>query len=83
MNILRRQKTRIEGKVFVSFVVEKDSTLSNLKVVRGLGHGCDEEAIRIIKEGPKWKPAIMRGKVHRQSTTVPIIFRLMSIDDGK
>ena len=46
----------IEGKVFITFAVEEDGSLTDIKVVRGIGYGCDEEAIRIIKMMPKWIP---------------------------
>jgi TonB family protein len=61
----------------VSFVVEKDGSLSQLKVVRGIGAGCDEEAIRALAAGPKWKPGKQNGNVVRQQYTVPINFSLV------
>jgi TonB family protein len=47
---------KIQGKVLVSFMLKKDSTLSDFNVLHGIGYGCDEELIRLIKEGPKWAP---------------------------
>ena len=69
----------IEGRVFVSFVIEKDGSVSNVKVLRGIGGGCDEEAVRVIKGMPKWKPGIQEGKPVRVSYMMPINFKL---DDG-
>ena len=69
-------KGKIEGKVLTTFVVEVDGSISDIKVLRGLGYGCDEEAIRIIKLMPKWNPAIIlssKRKV-RQQFVLPISF---------
>ena len=70
----------ISGRVFVSFVIEKDGSVSNVKVVRGIGGGCDEEAARVIKEMPKWKPGMQKGKPVRVNYMMPIFFKL---DDGQ
>lgn len=69
----------IAGRVFVSFVVEKDGSVNEVKVLRGIGGGCDEEAVRVIKGMPKWKPGIQEGKPVRVSYMMPINFKL---DDG-
>lgn len=53
---------KIEGKVIVNFIVNEDGSLSNIKLVRGIGFGCDEEAIRLIQSMPKWKPGKQNGK---------------------
>jgi protein TonB len=66
----------IEGKVFVEFVVNKDGTLTDVKAVKGIGAGCDEEAVRVVKSAPAWNPGKQRGKPVRQRHTVPISFRL-------
>ncbi|MBR4468667.1 MAG: TonB family protein [Bacteroidales bacterium] len=68
----------ISGRVFVSFVVEKDGSVSNVKVVRGIGGGCDEEAARVIKGMPKWKPGMQKGKPVRVNYMMPINFKLDS-----
>lgn len=62
----------LNTKVFVSFVVEKDGTLSNHKVVRDAGFGIGQELLRVIKKSPKWKPAFNNGKAVRSQYTVPI-----------
>jgi len=62
----------ISGNVFVNFVVEKDGTLTDIKVVRDLGYGTGKEAIRMLKAAPKWKPGIQNGKSVRVSYTLPI-----------
>ena len=72
----------IEGRVFVSFVVEKDGSVSNVKVMRGIGGGCHDEAVRVIKSMPNWKPGIKDGKPVRVSYMMPINFKL-NIDTEK
>jgi TonB family protein len=64
------------GRVIVTFVVERDGSLTDLKVARGIGDGCDEEALRIIKSSPKWKPGYQDGKPVRVAYSVPIAFTL-------
>lgn len=66
----------IEGKVFVHFVVDKDGSLSDIKVVKGIGAGCDEEVERIIHKSPKWNPGKQRGNPVRVRMMMPITFRL-------
>jgi protein TonB len=64
----------VSGKVYMQFVVEKDGSLSNIKVVRGLGNGCDEEAMRVITAMPQWFPAKQNGKEVRFRYTLPVPF---------
>ncbi|MCK5370208.1 MAG: energy transducer TonB [Cyclobacteriaceae bacterium] len=66
----------IEGKVFVHFVVDKDGSLSDIKVVRGIGAGCDAEVLRIIRKSPKWNPGKQRGRPVRVRMMLPITFKL-------
>ncbi len=66
----------VEGKVFVNFVVDKDGALSDIAVVRGIGAGCDEEVLRIIKMSPKWNPGLQRGNPVRVRMIMPITFKL-------
>ena len=66
----------VEGKVYVQFVVEKDGSLTDIKIVKGIGAGCDEEAERVVKEAKKWKPGKQRGRPVRQRMVIPIIFKL-------
>ncbi len=67
---------RIQGRVFVGFIVEPDGSLSDVKVLRSLGSGCDEEAMRVIKSMPKWEPGKQRGQAVRVSYQIPVDFRL-------
>lgn len=70
------QRMNIEGVVYVQFVVDKDGTLTDIKVAKGIGAGLDEEAIRVLKQSPKWKPGKQRGRAVRQSMIIPIRFKL-------
>lgn len=70
------RESGIKGRVFVSFVVEPDGSVSNVKVLRGIGGGCDEEAMRVVKSMPKWKPGKQRGKAVRVSYMLPVNFQL-------
>ena len=70
------KESGIQGKVFINFVVEPDGSISNVKVLRGIGGGCDEEAVRVVKNMPKWKPGMQRGKPVRVSFNLPVKFTL-------
>ena len=70
------RETGIQGRVFVGFVVEPDGSISNVKLLRGIGGGCDEEAMRVIKSLPNWKPGKQRGKAVRVSYQIPVFFKL-------
>jgi len=66
----------IEGKVFVEFVIERDGTITDVKAIKGIGAGCDEEAVRVVQSAPKWKAGKQRGKPVRQRMVLPIAFKL-------
>jgi len=66
----------ITGKVYISFVVDKSGSVTNVKVVRGVDKNLDAEAVRVIKSLPKYKPGKQRGKAVRVMFTVPINFTL-------
>lgn len=66
----------ISGRVLVSFVVEKDGSINDVKVVKGIGGGCDEEAVRVVNAMPKWKPGMDKGKPVRVSYMMPFTFKL-------
>ena len=68
----------IEGRVFVEFVVEKDGSLTDIKVAKGIGAGCDEEAIRVIASAPNWNPGKQRGREVRVRMIMPIVFKLVT-----
>ena len=70
------RESDIQGRVFVNFVVEPNGEISNVEVLRGIGGGCDEEAVRVVRSMPNWKPGKQRGSAVRCAFTVPIIFKL-------
>lgn len=70
------KESGIQGTVYVNFVVEPDGSVSNVTVLRGIGGGCDEEAVRVVKAMPKWAPGKQRGRPVRVSFNMPIKFTL-------
>jgi TonB family protein len=70
-----RQKG-ITGTVFVTYIVEEDGSVTNVKILRGIGSGCDEEALRVVSSMPKWNPGMQRGKPVRTQFNMPIKFSL-------
>jgi protein TonB len=73
-----RQATRmgIEGAVYLAFVVDKAGILSDIVVSRGIGGGCDEEAVRVLKSSPKWTPGKQRGRSVKSRMAIRIVFKL-------
>jgi TonB family protein len=70
------KERNIQGRVVVNFIVEADGALDHFKVVKGIGYGADEEALRVFALSPKWKPGIQNNRPVRVSYTVPIMFTL-------
>ncbi|MEO8795794.1 MAG: TonB family protein, partial [Daejeonella sp.] len=70
------KKNNVSGKVILSFIVEKNGSLNDIKVLRGVGSGLDEEAIRVMKGSPKWLPGKENGKPVRVAYTLPMQFSL-------
>ena len=70
------QENNIQRRVTVQFVIERDGSITDVKVLRGVDPSLDKEAVRVVKSMPKWKPGKQRGKPVRVSYTVPINFRL-------
>jgi protein TonB len=70
------RENNISGKVQLSFIVEKDGSLSEIKVLQGIGGGCDEEAVRVLMNSPQWKPGIQDGKLVRVIYTIVLNFKL-------
>ncbi len=70
------KESGIQGRVFINFVVEPNGSISKVQVLRGIGGGCDEEAIRVVNSMPKWKPGMQRGKPVRVSYNLPVKFTL-------
>ena len=70
------KENNITGKVFVSFVVEKDGSVGQVKILRDIGGGCGAEAVRVVKAMPKWTPGKQRGKPVRTQFNLPVDFSL-------
>lgn len=66
----------VEGKVYVQFVVDRDGGITDVKAIRGIGAGCDEEAVRVVMLAGKWTPGKQRGRAVRQYMIIPITFKL-------
>jgi TonB family protein len=70
------QRANVGGKVYVQFVVNTDGTIEDLEVLKSVGFGCDEEAIRVVKAVPRWTPGKLSGRAVRSRFTQPITFVL-------
>ena len=71
---------KLEGRVYVTFVIEKDGQVSNAKILRDIGGGCGEEVLRVIRTMPKWKPGTQDGKPVRVQFNLPVAFELQDED---
>jgi len=70
------KKLGIQGKVVVTFVIQPTGEVADVKVLKGIGSGCDEESVRVIKMMPKWKPGEMKGKTVSVKYVLPISYTL-------
>lgn len=68
------REAKIKGVVHLRFIIEADGRITNAEITRGLGYGCDEEALRVVNEFPKWKPGRQSGKNLRVQYFLPIRF---------
>lgn len=66
----------IEGKVFLNFIIDREGNITNIKVTRGIGAGCDEAAIKALQNAPKWNPGKQRGIPVKVNMSLPITFNL-------
>ncbi|MBC8045768.1 MAG: energy transducer TonB [Fimbriimonadaceae bacterium] len=70
------RKNNIEGKVYAKFIVERNGSINEVTIMRGIGYGCDEEVINKLKQMPAWNPGLQQGKPVRTSYTLPVAFSL-------
>ena len=70
------KKSGIQGKVYVEFVVDQNGALTDVKAIRGIGAGCDEEAVRVLKESPRWNPGMVGSKPGKVRMILPISYKL-------
>ena len=69
-------RDQVEGKVYIKFVIDRDGSISDAEVYKGIGEACDEEALRVIKNSPNWNPGKQRGQAVRVQMILPITFQL-------
>lgn len=65
-------KNKVSGRIFLSFIVEKDGSLSNITSIRDLGYSTGDKGVRVLKMSPKWKPGMLNGQPIRISYGLPI-----------
>lgn len=70
------QENNVQGRVYLSFVIEKDGAITDVKVTRGIGAGCDEEAVRVLKKSPKWKAGLQNNQAVRVRYDMPINYTI-------
>lgn len=70
------RKNNIQGKVFLKFVVSADGSINNVTIIRGIGGGCEEEAVRVVENMPRWFPGYANGEAVDVWYTLPIVFTL-------
>ena len=67
---------KLSGKTYVSFIIETNGEISNIKVLRDIGYGTGEEAVRVLKLSPKWTPGVYNGRNVKQYYTLPISIQI-------
>jgi len=72
------KRAGVEGRVTLSFIVSKDGSINNISVLKGIGAGCDEEAVRVLGMMGKWSPGRQNGNPVRVAISIPIMFKLQS-----
>jgi TonB family protein len=77
------QEQRIQGRVIANFVIEKDGSITDVQIVRGIDPLLDAESIRVLQSMPKWQPGTQRGEAVRVRFTLPLVFRLTGNESGE
>lgn len=70
------KRAGVEGKIYIQFVVNTDGKVSDVAVAKGIGAGCDEEAVRVVRSMPSWKPGRQNGHPVNVRISIPIVFKL-------
>ncbi len=70
------KEAKVQGMVVISFIVTSEGKVENVEVLRGIGSGCDEEAVRVISQSGAWTPAKKEGKTVATKMTLPVQFKL-------
>ena len=76
-------RNHVTGKVYIGFVVEPDGSISHIKVLKGIGYGCDSAATQVVAKMPKWNPGLINGKPVRVRYTLPFTFNNQASEKGK
>jgi TonB family protein len=69
-------KEEKEGRIWVEAIIEKEGTIKEVRIARGMGLGCDEEALRIVRSMPRWKPGKLQNSAVRVKVNIPVLFKL-------
>jgi protein TonB len=72
----KARRLGIQGSVYLVFVVNKNGEISDVEILKGIGGGCDEEAVRVLENAPSWNPGKQRGKPVAVRMRLPVIFKL-------
>jgi len=75
------RKNNVEGTVYITFVVEKDGSVTEVEILRGIEENCNKAALEVVKSMPKWKPGKQRGKPVRVQFNMPIRFKLQDVKE--
>jgi protein TonB len=75
---LAARQAKVAGTVFVGFVVGQDGTIRDAEVLKGIGHGCDEEVLRVVQAMPAWKPGMQDGRPVSVRFSLPVYFAFTS-----
>ncbi len=67
---------KIEGEVLISFIINMEGSIVDIKIIKGIGYGCDEEAMRVVKGMPRWRPARIKGRNIEVAYKLPVVFEL-------
>jgi len=70
------KRAGVEGRITLAFIVSKDGSITNISVLKGIGAGCDEEAVRVLGMMGKWTPGRQNGNPVRVAMSIPILFKL-------
>jgi TonB family protein len=70
------RKNNIQGKVYIKFIVSADGSINDVTIIRGIGGGCEEEAVRVVENMPRWSPGYANGEAVDVYYSLPIIFTL-------
>ena len=73
---VKAKEAGVQGKVYLEFVVDADGSLININAIKGIGAGCDEEAVRVLQEAPKWNPGMVAGIPSKVKMVLPITYKL-------